>query len=353
MAVVSEQAARSNQAVADYRRANGLVELTDAGDSARRTPITEQLASQLRDFSAALSAQAQAEVRLTQLRDLKADPQKALSSTEVAGSEIMRDLYNQEASVRQRIAELGAFSDRHPRKLALKSELDDVRTRIRAQTTRVLDAATQDYERASAVVDRLSKEVARQQERAVNEQAERVKLAELERRARIDENLHTAFMQSTQEAIERSSWHEPNVQLIARAVPPERPVFPNKRVILPIGLVGSISLASLAGIAVELRRRNRGFIDPTDLEDSTGLQVNGVIPWSRRPTAFPAPDEITLAVEAIGMRLLFNSIREGDDDRRAPGWVVAITSSCQGEGKSVLSLNVAAGWRASGSTPCC
>ncbi len=341
MTQVAERATQSGQAVAEYRQANNLIELSNGLDTARRTPVTEQLSGLLRDLASAVSARAQAEVRLAQMRDLKASPERALSSTEVVGSATIRDLYKQESAARQRMAELHTYSDQHPRKLAAAAELDDIRTRINTQVSRILDAATQDYARSSAVVERLSKEVARQQDRAANQQLERVKLDDLERRAKIDSDLHAAFLHSTQEAIERSSWHEPNVRLVASAVPPERPAFPDKRLMLPVGLVASISLASLAGIVVELRRLRQSFVDPADLEGSTGLHVKGIIPSVRRPTALPAPRDLILAVEDIGMRLLFRGARGSGAGGKKQGRVIAITSSSQGEGKSVLSLSIA------------
>ena len=341
MAQVAEQATQSSEAVANYRQANNLIELAYNADTVQHSPITEQLSGQLHDLASAVSAKAQAEVRLAQMRDLRANPRGALSSTEVVGSETIRDLYKQENAADQRLAELSSYNSQYPQKRAVIAELDGIHNQIKAQAGRVLEAANQDYARASAVVEQLTKEVARQQNLASQEQMNRVKLGDLERRARVANDLHAAYLQSTQAAIERSTWHEANVRLIANAVPPERPTFPNRRLMLPLGLVASLSFASLAGLVFELRRHSQSFVDPVDLEETTGLHVRGVIPSVRRPTAFPAPRDLILAVEDIGMRLLFRGARRLEIAGQKPGRVIAITSSSQGDGKSMLSLGVA------------
>ena len=187
--------------------------------------------------------------------------------------------------------------------LTTAAEVNETRVRINTEANRVLDAATQDYERARAVVQRLTNEVSRQQERAANEQIDRVKLRDLERKARVDGDLHTAFLRFTREAVERSTWREAKVQVVADAAPAERPAFPDKRMMLFLGLVGSTSLASLAGIGTELRRRRRTLVDPVDLGESTGLIVQGAVPLVRGPAALPSPGNLVLAVEEVAMKL--------------------------------------------------
>ena len=264
-------------------------------DTARRSPVTEQLSGMLADLAAATSQKAQAEVRLARVQALKVSPQLAMTAIEVAGSEVIRDLIGREAAARQRIADLrSTYGERHPTMAAAIAEANELRTRINIEANRVLEAAAQDYERASSVAEHLSVAVARQQSRAGAEQIKRVRLRDLERRAKTVSDLHAAFMRATQEAIERASLRVPLVQLVARAIPPERPSFPSKRVMLPAGLVASLSLACLAAIVLELRRFGRSFVDPAELEQVTGLPLQGAIPHIRRPSAFPCPEELTL-----------------------------------------------------------
>lgn len=336
---------QSDQAVAQYRGATNLIEMPRSNDSTPHTAATAQLADLLNDLASATAARAQAEVRLAHLRELKLSPQRALNSSEVLGSEIIRDLTGREAAARQRVLDLrSAYGDRHPSVQAAQTIVDELRARINVEASRVIEGATQDYERASAVVDRLKLEIAKQQSQAASEQLDQVHLHDLERRARVDSDLHAAFMRGTQEAVERSTWHEPGVRIVAQAIAPDRPTFPNKRLMLPLGLIGSVSVAALIAVILEMRRCSTTFIDPVDVESVTGLHVQGAIPSCRNPSGLPAPDDFALAIEVIALQLVRGSVREvrsAGIARDQSCRIFATTSCSQGDGKSVFSLALA------------
>jgi uncharacterized protein involved in exopolysaccharide biosynthesis/Mrp family chromosome partitioning ATPase len=339
---MDKRVTQSDQAVAEYRGATNLIEMSRDSDAVPRTAVTAQLSSLLNDLASATAARAQAEVRLARMRELKMSPQRTLNSTEVIGSELIRDLSDREAVARQHMLDLrSAYGEGHPSVRAAETVANELRSRINSEASRVLEGATQDYERASAVVERLKVEIAKQQSRAASEQIDEVRLHDLERRARVDSDLHAAFMRFTQEAIERSTWHESPVQIVAKAIAPERPSFPNKRLLLPLGLIGSFSVAVLVAVILETRRCSMSFVDPTDLEETTGLRVQGAIPSVRNPSSLPSPDDFALAVEEIALRLVRRSARGANTAQDRSCQVFATTSCSQGEGKSAFSLALA------------
>ena len=241
---IDQRVIRADQAVAEYRRATNLIEVGPVWEGGQRAPGTAQLSGMLTSLDTAITAKAQAEARLAHVRKLKAGSQDALNTSEVVDSPQIRDLFAQEAAARQQMAELRAtYGVKHPLVLHVAAQLREIRSRIDVEANRILEAAKQDYERASTVVAQLDSEVTRQQGSAANEQIDRVHLLDLERHARADADLDAAFLRSTRQAIESSTWQEPSARLVAAAIPPERPSFPNKRTILPVGFVGSVSLA--------------------------------------------------------------------------------------------------------------
>ena len=169
---------------------------------------------------------------------------------------------------------------------------------------------------------------------AAREALERVELRNLERRADANAQLYKVYLRQAREAIEAASWQPIAANVVARARPPARPVFPNYRLLIPAGGLASACAAMLVGAVTELRRQRRVFHGPFDFKSSTGMRVVGAVPWVRRPIASSSPRDFRAAIENVAFRLL------GPTDC-PPALAVAVTSAVPGEGKSVLAVSLA------------
>ena len=335
----------ADQAVASYRKQTDLIEMGKEADAARRTPTTERLAGMLNELNAATASRAQAELRLKHIRELRISPESIASATEIMGSELIRSLRGREAAARQRAADLRAtFGPKYPAVIAAEGEVNELQARLNAESMRILDSATHDYEQASVLVTRLEREVAEQKARAGTEQLDRVKLRDLEREAVVKSELQASLLRRINEAADKASWQEPMIRLASRAFSPEKPVFPDKRLMVPLGLIGSISAACLLGIVLEARRKQCAFVDPIELEQTTGTRVIGAVPRMRRFVATQdQKNDFALSIENIAMRIC------GDvaANSQSGGRIIAVTSAIKGEGKSAIALALAR-WLAAG-----
>ncbi|MFA6433607.1 MAG: polysaccharide biosynthesis tyrosine autokinase [Elusimicrobiales bacterium] len=132
-----------------------------------------------------------------------------------------------------------------------------------------------------------------------------------------------------------------NIRLIDAAVPPLKPVKPNKLLNMLLGLIGGLALGMFAAVLVE-------FIDQTvrtqdDVENKLGLPFLGVIPLTaysekQAPYSHLLLREPSLIGEAV--RNLRTMVDFAEVAQKSKSFMV--TSSVPYEGKSFVSANLAA-----------
>ena len=344
IATLGRLVAELDEAVANYRGSTGLIEMAKEVDSARCSPTVDVLAHTLESLAIANTALATARVKMNVLQQVRDDPSRAKSTSEVVGSRLLQDLTLQESVIEVKIASLTSnYAVDSPLTVKPRMELQAIRERIATEVAKLLDAAHREYASAEQMVDRINSEISQLYIKVTREEHERVHLRDLERHAGANSDLYTFYLRQERQAIEAASWHPIAASVVANAVPPVRPVFPDPRLLLPIGFVSSAAVSMMIGALIELRRQRHVFNGPLDFSWSTGLQVVGSVPWVRRPVTLDPPETFKAAIESVAFRL--SGLTRHDS---AQSMVVAVASAVPNEGKSVLSVSLARQFLADG-----
>ena len=176
---------------------------------------------------------------------------------------------------------------------------------------------------------------------------------ELERRVEVAQSTYQTLLSKLQETQLAEQQNIGNVRVVASAVVPEKPVAPKKTVIVGVAVV----MGGLCGLAVAfwLDIKDRTLKNTQEIEDMLAYPLHGVVPDHQRI----APNQQRLLINSIPHRNLpqFNAthhsvlpIREAYNniqislklfDNEATNKVIVITSAMSGEGKSLVSANLA------------
>ena len=246
--ILAVQAAKSDEAVARYRAQTGLIEMAKDAASARRSPAVEELEHALQNASSAEAATISARVRLNTLREVRRDPSKIKTASELVGSKLINDLTVQ-LSVEQ--AKAASFLATYASDSALtskaKAQIVAIQGQINQEVGKLLDAAERDDLNASDVTKYFSERIERLKAKIAEEQVERVNLLGLERQANANSDLYAAYLRQAREAIEAVSWQNVAASVTADATPPVEPMFPHSRLFLPLAILGSALAATVIG----------------------------------------------------------------------------------------------------------
>ncbi len=157
--------------------------------------------------------------------------------------------------------------------------------------------------------------------------------ARLLREADQAEALFRSLSMSRQEARLAEASAIPDVRIIDDAVAPSEPSSTSSVTLILFGLAGGLGLG--VGLAMLLDRLDRRVRYPEQVSQGLGLAILGTIPQIRHHGA--SPEEAAQVIEAFrSVRLnLMHSVADG------AGIALAISSPSPGDGKSLVSSNLA------------
>jgi exopolysaccharide transport family protein len=360
-----QRVAASESAYEHYKAEAGLF---DPGGENLADRQIAQLNEQL-VMARAKAAEAQAKYR--QLQALSGDKlRSAAASPDLLQSSVLGHLRNQYAEVARKGADLTTrYGPRHPQVIAVRAEQSNLGQQIQEEVARIIASARTEFEMAKSREESLSSSLDELTAKATLSHQKSVRLRELEREATANRALLEAFLARAKETAAQLSMQMPDSRILAAAVPPLAPAYPQKGLLIGLGFFGSLGM----GIFLALIRGmlSEGVHRAGELQTAFGLQPLATIPLvesaaSRAPARLDAaalkastklarlqPDTAlaetrhlanlvirepnSLFAESIqSLRLALRHIAS-DRDMKA----ILITSALPGEGKSTIAVNLA------------
>jgi polysaccharide biosynthesis transport protein len=335
-----QKVADSETAVEQFRSRAGLLQGSHEG-----TLISQQVTDLNAQLIAARADRTVAEARLQQARQLAQSPSGAEAAAEVLGSPVIVELLRQEAEVKRKVAELAdELGDRHPRMVSARAEVSNVLAKIRREINKVVQRLENDAAVARAREASLQNSLTAMEARLAQANTAEVQLRALEREAEANKSTLESFLSRFEEISAQSdlSAHDISARILSRAIVPEIPSAPQKKLILGIVLVAASAFAILLAFAIE--SLDRGFRSGEQIEDAIGVRTLGLVPdlgrisrGSEAPERELVDNPSSLFGESI--RSVYTSILISGT-RPTPRSVL-ITSSQPAEGKSTIAVCLA------------
>ena len=329
----------SDHAVEAYRNQFGLLEGTGG------TLVSQQISALNAQMIVSRTARAEAEARLSQVRRLIRSSGGATSAAEVLQSPIIQTILAQETEVKRKVAEMsGEYGERHPRLINARAELKDLQAKMSSEVNKIVQGLRNEVGVARAREASLRKSLKQFEGTLAQSNSAEVQLHALQREAEADSAMLESFLARFEETSAQMdvAVNQPDARIISRAVIPNEPSFPPKKVVLVIALMGSALVGLLLIFVIE--QMDSGFRSGEQIEEVTGVRVLGLVPllneWSRdgkSPGNYILNNPVSLFSESI--RSLYTSILTTRID--APPKKILITSSQPDEGKTSIAICMA------------
>ena len=216
----------------------------------------------------------------------------------------------------------------HPEVQKVQVQVQQLRKDKDARVAQIEEGLRAEYRQLQRKEAELKSAIDDHKGRAADQSLKMTELESLKKQADSAAGLYTVLLQKLNETNIAASIQNNNVRLLDRAVVPTRPVWPRKRQLSLVGLLGGLLLG--AGFVLLRDALDNTLKDADDVERHLHLELLAAIPRYGK-------DDATLATEAyqnLRTALLFS--RRGDD-----GQVVLVTGTAPGEGKTTTLLNVA------------
>ncbi|EUB97863.1 lipopolysaccharide biosynthesis protein [Rhizobium sp. CF080] len=218
----------AEEKVEQFKRQNGLQ--STAGELTS-TRISGALDTQVLDAQQRLI---QADTRYKQLQSAYAD--RRVANSAVFDSATMITLRASYSALQQQISSMTlVYGNRHPRLVALQSELASVDRAISEEAARLLQSAKTDVDQANSALQELRRKSDASRSTVFTENDAQVRLRELERDARSKAAVYETYLSRTHQISERQQIDTSNVRVISPPMPPQSKSWPPSSILLMIG----------------------------------------------------------------------------------------------------------------------
>lgn len=255
---------------------------------------------------------------------------------------LVQRLKEQEALSEQKLSELTKrYGPKHPKIIAARDELLSARGNTGQQVGKVVEGVRKEYEIAKATEDSLNKELDDLKRNMQGINRKEYKLSELERAVEINRQLYDTFFSRIKETSETSDLQTAHARVIDKAIPPTESVAPKRGLLIFLALIFGTVLGVVLAFLKEIL--DDTIRNPDDVRSRLGSQLLGVLPLlkdkrerSEAASVFSRDSRSTFAESIRTIRT--GIVLSGLDN---PHKILVVTSSVPGEGKTVISANLA------------
>jgi len=238
---------RAEVALLSYRDNKGI--LTDFSSNAESI-AAQELAQIKGQVVAAESQRVGMETRYQQALALESNPDMLDSIPEIMDNDLVREVKKMEVKLYNRMSELSKkYGRNHPQMVAIQSELDELKNRMKEETTRIINSLRNDYKLAVAREQSLKRLLDQQKNRILDLNKKAIQYRVLQRQAESSKHMYDLLIRRLKETTLSEEMRTGNIRVIDRAQIHAYPVniFTRQKVrnAMVLGLILGIGLAFL------------------------------------------------------------------------------------------------------------
>ena len=239
---------------------------------------------------------------------------------------------------------LADYTEKHPQVVALSAEINQLREKTHSSIMNISKSLNTNIKNLSLEIEGFKNQLKKLP-------AKEKELADLIRNVEVTSRLHKFLMEKRSEANIMYASTLSQTQIIDKAVPPSKPVKPNKRRNIMLAIM--VSLFGGVGLAFFIDYMDNTIKSPHDVESRFGLPIFGRIPFvpANKPEFLRTRDlihsnptglitaESTKSITAESLRSLRTNLQFAVMKNK--GKIFHFTSPESAEGKTTIAANLA------------
>lgn len=335
---LKKQLLKSEATLQDFKEKEKLIDV--AGVQSIKAKEIEQLAEKLVEIR---QKKSQLQNTYQQIEKLKNEPiDEIMAVSSIIQQPLIQGLKQQETEAAVKVAELSKrYGERHPRMRAAMNELSNAQERLKKQVFNLISAQKKEYEILSDFERSLRRQMAKAKEEYRIIERKTFELETLKRDVESNLKLYDLFLTRAKETVEASGFSTAHARIIDKAKVPEQSIKPKKKLIVLLTFILSVMLG--IGLIVLYDMLDNTIKTPADVENFLHSSVLGILPLvksNQEKTAFKGFIEDKKSAFAEAVRTIRTGVLLSHIDLEKRVFVVS--SSIPNEGKSTVSVNLAA-----------
>ena len=325
----------SESALQAYKEKNGGVSMTDGASNIVVQRLTELNSA----LTKAKTERINKEAAYNQLKSAQASGSIDSFPTILANEYIQKlrgdlsDLQRQQAQLADR------YGERHAEVIKNRTAIQAADAKLRGELGKIVESVHSEYQAALSQEQSLQGALDAQKSEALSLNRKGIEYGVLQREAESNRQIYESLMQRTKETGITSESRATNVRIVDPAETPRGPISPNVGRELEVSFATGLFFA--VAIAFGLEYLDNRIKSPQEMKAQLGVPFLGMVPsvgkdkMNGDPLLSRAvPANFAEAFKSIRTNVLFSSAEDGMRS-------VVVTSSGPGEGKSIVSANLA------------
>ncbi|HXE79334.1 MAG TPA: polysaccharide biosynthesis tyrosine autokinase [Vicinamibacterales bacterium] len=321
----------SEAALQRYKEQHDAVAVED-----RQNIVVQRLGDLNAAVTRAKTQRIEKEALYTQLKALQGTP-AVDSFPAVVANEYIQKLKLDLGELQQQHAQLSQkYGERHPEMIRITTAIRTTQAKYDLEVQKIVESVRAEYEAALNQERSLVSALEAQKREALGLNRKGIEYSVLMRDAESNRQIYEALLQRTKETGISSELRTSNIRVIDPAEVPGAPVLPRRNRDLMMAAVSGAILA--LGLVFLFEYLDNRIKSPQELRRHLGLPFLGMVP--KIDTSGPmllhegAPAAFAEAIRSLRTNVLFSSAEEGTR-------TIVVTSAGPGEGKSLVSGNLA------------
>jgi capsular exopolysaccharide synthesis family protein len=325
----------SEAALQAYKERNGGVSMSDGASNI----VVQRLTDLNSALTKAKTERINKEAAYNQLK--AAESSGSLESFPVIlANEYIQKLRTELADLQRQQAQLAdRYGERHAEVIKNRTAIQSAEAKLRAEMGKIVEATHSEYQAALSQETSLQGALDAQKSEALSLNRKGIEYGVLQREAESNRQIYESLMQRTKETGITSESRTTNVRVVDAAEVPRGPISPN--VTRELSVTFGISLLFAVAVAFGLEYLDNRIRTPQEMKAQLGVPFLGMVPAVSKDKAGAdpllsrsVPANFAEAFKSIRTNVLFSSAEEGMRS-------LVVTSSGPGEGKSIVSANIA------------
>jgi polysaccharide biosynthesis transport protein len=325
----------SERALQRYREQSDAVSLEE-----RQNIVVQKLADLNAAVTRAKTERIQKEAAYAQIKAVQNDAASLDTIPAILSNQFIQQQKTELAELQRQQAQLSEkLGQRHPDMVKAKLAVQNAEARIHGEIAKVVQSLQNDYQTALSQEQSLMRALDQQKQDALALNRKGIEYGALQRDAASNRQIFESLLQRTKETGISGELKVSNIRIVDAAEVPQAPSTPDKPLNALLAILGG-SISGI-GLAFFFEYCDNRIKSPSEIKSHLGLPFIGMIPKMTAAEGATSPlldkgatPNFAEALRTVRTNVLFSSTAEG-------GQSLVVTSSGPGEGKTVVSSNLA------------
>ncbi len=327
---------KSELALQRYREQNDAISV-----EGRENIVVQKLGDMNAAVTRAKTERIEKEALYNQLLAVQSSQASLDTFPAIMANTFIQQQKNELARLQQEEGQLAEkLGPQHPDLIKIRLAVQTAQAKLQAEIGKVMQAVRNEFLAAQAQERSLTSALTVQKGETLSMNRKAIELGVLEREVQSARQIYDSLLQRAKETGVSTELRTSNIRVVDEAELPRAPVFPRKLLNLLLAILGGGVLA--VGLVFGLEYMDDRVRTPDDIKAHLGLSFLGLVPLippKEMNGSAPlldqgVPANFGEAIRTLRSNLLFSSADEGTR-------FVCVTSTGPGEGKSLVSANLA------------